>query len=245
MHDLPLLPGAEPLSFRGSSDGVLVIHGFTGSPQSMRPISEACMTLGCSVEMPLLPGHGTSVNEMKKTNWGYWSSHVEKTYLELSQHCERVFVVGLSMGGTLALWLASLYPKISGLVAINSSARPSPKMLKAVNEMLSSGVTEIDGVGNDIAKPGVVELAYEKTPLEPLRSLLKAEAQIDLSLINCQTIIYYSEQDHVVPKDTSPYIAKRLGGSNLLVPLLNSYHVATLDFDSEIIINGVLSMISS
>ena len=121
MTDLEILPGAEPLSHRGGPIGVLVIHGFTGSPQSMDPIAQACIRAGHTVEMPRLPGQGTNVDDMLNTAWPDWSAHVEQVYLDLASRCDRVFVTGLSMGGALTLWLASRHNTIAGIAIVNSA----------------------------------------------------------------------------------------------------------------------------
>src|ERR1700730_14201720 len=115
----PVMPGAEPLSVAGGPAAALVLHGFTRSPHSMRPIAEALAAAGFTVELPLLPGHGTSVDDMLQTSWDDWSSAAEAAYLELAGRAERVVVAGLSMGGTLACWLAARHPELAGLVCIN------------------------------------------------------------------------------------------------------------------------------
>ncbi len=91
----PILPGAEPASYAGGPDGVLVIHGFTGSPASMRPVADAVAAAGHAVELPRLPGHGTSVQDMLPTRWSDWSASVEDAYGDLAGRCRRVAVVGL------------------------------------------------------------------------------------------------------------------------------------------------------
>src|SRR5262249_13233346 len=115
----PILPGAEPFAADGGPDGVLVVHGFTGSPQSMRPLAEAFAAAGFTVELPLLPGHGTSVDDMIPTSWADWSGAAEVAYQELASRCRRVIVAGLSMGGTLTVWLAAHHPEIAGIVCVN------------------------------------------------------------------------------------------------------------------------------
>ncbi|MDG1086240.1 MAG: alpha/beta fold hydrolase, partial [Acidimicrobiales bacterium] len=180
MTEPQVLPGAEPLSHEAGPIGVLVIHGFTGSPQSMRPIADACIAAGHTVEMPRLPGHGTTVDDMLTTSWDNWSHHVEQSYLDLAQRCEKVFVTGLSMGGALTLWLASRHPGIAGIAVINSAGEPNAERTAGLAAVIDSGQVTIDAIGNDIAKPGVVELAYDKTPLAPLLSLVHAVDNFDL-----------------------------------------------------------------
>src|SRR3954462_7743212 len=113
------LPGAEPWSAQGGPHGVLVVHGFTGNPQSMRPLAEAFAAAGYTVSLPLLPGHGTKVEDMIPTRWRDWSVAAEDAYRELAGRSRSVVVAGLSMGGTLAVWLATRHPEITGLVLVN------------------------------------------------------------------------------------------------------------------------------
>lgn len=245
MTDSAVLAGAEPLSHQGGPTGVLVLHGFTGSPQSMRPLAEACVAAGHSVEMPRLPGHGTSVDDMLTTSWADWSAHVESVYDELASRCPKVFVVGLSMGGALTLWLASRHSDLSGIVVINSAGEPNPERTAALQHVVESGQVTVDAIGNDIAMPGVVELAYDKTPLAPLLSLIHAVNGFDLAAITCPTLIMVSDQDHVVPPETATYIADNLGNQATIVRLTKSYHVATLDYDADLIATSVVDFITA
>lgn len=108
-----VIPGAEPFSARGGAHGALVLHGFTGSPQSMRGLARAFAAAGYAVELPLLPGHGTSVDDMATTTFADWSGAVERAYADLAARCDRVVVSGLSMGALLAAWLAPRHPEIA------------------------------------------------------------------------------------------------------------------------------------
>src|SRR5436309_9351601 len=95
MAEDPVLPGAEPFSAPGGPHGVLVLHGFTGCPQSMRGLAEAFAGAGFAVELPRLPGHGTSLDDMLGTGWSDWSGHAEATYSDLAARCDKVVVAGL------------------------------------------------------------------------------------------------------------------------------------------------------
>ena len=104
-----ILPGAEAWSTDGAgpgSPGALCIHGFTGNPSSMRPVAEAFAAAGFAVELPRLPGHGTTVEDMLTTSWEDWSAEAEAAYQRLAARASKVVVAGLSMGGTLTVWLA-------------------------------------------------------------------------------------------------------------------------------------------
>ena len=117
---MPLLPGAEPFAADGGSIGVLLSHGFTGSPQSLRPWAEHLAAAGYTVRLPRLPGHGTSWQEMNTTRWTDWYAEIERGYDELAARCDHVFAGGLSMGGTLVTRLAEQKGKaVGGLVLVN------------------------------------------------------------------------------------------------------------------------------
>src|SRR5580704_7049564 len=107
IESAPVLPGAESTSFPGGPVGVLVLHGFTGNPTSMRALAEALAEAGYAVELPRLPGHGTAVEDMLPTRWVDWSGAAEAAFADLAGRCAKVAVAGLSMGGTLAAWLAA------------------------------------------------------------------------------------------------------------------------------------------
>ena len=232
-----ILPGAEPGSWQGDSTGVLVLHGFTGSPQSMRPLAEALAAAGFTVEMPLLPGHGTSVDDMLTTSWPDYRDTASAVFDDLAARTDKTFVAGLSMGGTLAIWLAAHRSNVDGLIAINAAAMPQPELAELLGPMVEAGETLADGVGNDVAKEGVTELAYEQMPLAALLSLGEAvdELQDHLAAIDCPVLILNAPDDHVVPPASSDHLAESVSGPVHRVSLDKSFHVATIDHDAELI----------
>ena len=230
-----VMPGAEPASYPGGPDGVLVLHGFTGNPQSMRPLAEAFAAAGYTVELPLLPGHGTVIEDMLHTRWSDWSAAAEEAYQHLAGRCRRVAVAGLSMGGTLAAWLAERHPEIAAVIAVNAAVEaPDDSMFELIDGMLAEGSETMTGIGSDIAKPDTVEMAYEATPLAALRSLFEAvrEVQTGLGSIACPVLIFNSPQDHVVQPSASDVLAASVAGPVERVTLERSFHVATLDHDA-------------
>lgn len=233
-----MLPDAEPFSAPGGADGALVIHGFTGSPQSMKPLAKAFAAAGFTVELPLLPGHGTHVTDMNATSWQDWSEAVDKAYVDLASRCDRVVVAGLSMGGTLTAWLASRHPEILGIVVVNPLIDPTAPLWGALTAAGEAAEGEyLPAVGSDIALPGVVESAYDAVPIAPLRSLNEALASLVPALpqITSPALVFVSPQDHVVDPASSQVLAVQSSGEVTLVELLNSYHVATLDYEGELI----------
>jgi carboxylesterase len=236
MPDVPVLPGAEAQSWAGGPDGVLVVHGFTGNPSSMRDLAAAFAAAGFTVELPRLPGHGTTVEDMITTTWDDWSGAAEAAYADLAGRCERVLVAGLSMGGTITCWLAIRHPEIAGIVCVNPAVEaPAESFLEMMQATVDAGVTVIPGIGSDIAKPGVKESAYEGTPVGPVISMFSAVKEIEgrLADIRCPVLLLTSPQDHVVVPTSSDLLARSVSGPVERVSLDRSYHVATLDFDKE------------
>lgn len=234
----PIIPGAEPWSSPdGGPHGVLVLHGFTGNPQSMRPLAEAFAAAGFLVELPLLPGHGTSVEDMIETGWSDWVDAAESAYADLAARADRVVVAGLSMGGALTGWLGGRHPEIAGLVFINALATEPPGVRELVQSMIDAGESVMDAIGSDIAKPGVQELSYDATPLKPLASMFEAADDLAAAYgaITCPVLVCTSPQDHVVPVTDSDFIAATVQGPVERITLANSYHVATLDHDAPLI----------
>ena len=232
------MPDAEPWSFDGGPVGVLVVHGFTGNPQSMRPLAQAFAAAGCTVSLPLLPGHGTRVEDMLPTRWQDWSAAAEQAYVELAARCRQVCVAGLSMGGTLTLWLASRHPEIAGIVLVNPLADgEAPGITGTVEHLRGLGEALVPGIGSDIALEGSVESAYPLTPVEPLLSLHGALADLRpaLAAITCPVLLLTSPQDHVVEPVSSDLVAAAVQGPVERVRLERSFHVATLDHDAELV----------
>jgi carboxylesterase len=238
MSEIAVLPGAEPFSAPGGPHGALVLHGFTGSPQSVRGMAQALADAGFTVELPRLPGHGTSVDDMLTTRWEDWSGAAEAAFADLASRCDRVVVAGLSMGGTLAVWLGRHHPEIAGLAVVNALVQPiDDSITDLARDLMQKGEATMPGIGSDIADPDQTELAYDKTPLACLLSLATAvkDLTIGLSEIELPTLILSAPEDHVVPPTNSDMLASLLRGPVERVSLDRSYHVATLDYDRDLI----------
>jgi len=230
----PIIPGAEPESIDGGPHGALVLHGFTGNCNSMRGIAHALAGAGFAVELPLLPGHGTTVEDMNTTTWRDWSAAAEEALEKLEARVPgKVVVVGLSMGGSLTGWLGTRHPELAGLGFVNAAVSLPDGMREGVAALIDTGTEYMDGIGSDIADPDMTESAYPQTPLKPLLSLLDAEEETlpNLGKITCPSLIITSKQDHVVPPENSDVLADKVGGPVERIFLERSYHVATLDYD--------------
>ena len=233
------LPGAEPWSTgpRRAGIGVLLCHGFTGSPQSMRPWGEylAERHPDYAIELPLLPGHGLPWRELQKTTWPQWYGTLEASLLELAGRCEQVFVAGLSMGGGLALRLAEVHPDaVAGLVLVNPSVTRN-KPTEALLPVISRCVGSIPAIGSDIKKPGVTETGTDRTPLRAADSLRRFWRVVaaDLPKVTAPLLVLHSAVDHVVhPRNTQLVLDKVGSAEKREIVLQESYHVATLDHDA-------------
>ncbi|MEP6463360.1 MAG: alpha/beta fold hydrolase [Frankiaceae bacterium] len=244
---MSLLPGAEPYSADGGPVGVLVVHGFTGSPQSMRPWAEHLAAAGYTVSLPRLPGHGTRWEDMQQTRWPDWYGEVDNAFSALVARCEQVFVTGLSMGGTLSLRLAEQRPdEVAGLVLVNPSVISKDRRL-LVLPLLKRIMATQPPIANDIKKPGVTELAYDKMPLHAAASLIQlwAVTRADLGKITAPVLMYRSTVDHVVEPASGEVLRRDLRCPLEERILADSYHVATLDNDAPTIFEGSVDFINS
>lgn len=243
---VPVLPGAEPFRHEGGEVGVLLCHGFTGSPQSLRPWAEYLAEHGLTVSLPLLPGHGTRWEDMQLTGWQDWYAEVDRELRALVERCEQVFVAGLSMGGALALRLAAKHgDAVSGVVVVNPANKVHGLSAYAL-PVARHLVRTTKGIASDIAKEGSTELGYDKVPLHAAHSLRNFFRLVDSELpqVTQPLLLLHSPQDHVVPPVDSARILGRVSSRDVREVLLEqSYHVATLDHDADRIFEESLAFI--
>ncbi len=242
----PILEGAQPWSHDGTGPhGVLVIHGFTGNPSSMRGLAEAVAAAGYHVEMPRLPGHGTHLDEMLPTRWADWYGEAEAAYQRLASRSTKVVVAGLSMGGALTLRLGADHPEIVGLVCVNPATQPqAPDVVAMLKGMVEAGTDVMDGIGSDIADPAVTESAYPGTPLRPLLSMVEDGLEPlaeEYPSMTQPLLLMTSPQDHVVDPAQQEFLVANYGGPLERVTLARSYHVATQDFDKQLIFDATVA----
>lgn len=252
---MPILAGAEPFAVDGDGaagrTGVLISHGFTGTPQSMRPWAEHLAAQGYSVRLPRLPGHGTTWQEMNGTTWTDWYAEVRRGYDELAARCDTVFACGLSMGGSLVTRLAEDLAgqpssKLAGLVLVNV-AYGTLRKDAALAKYLARAVPSRPGIGSDIKKAGVTELAYDRTPLRAFVSMQSMWRLViaDLGKITVPILYFHSAEDHVVDALSAKLLHAGATATTVReVSLPDSYHVATLDNDAELIFTGSVEFIS-
>lgn len=223
----------------GATSGVLVLHGFTGCPASVRSVGDELATAGFDVEVPRLPGHGTTVDDMLGTRWNDWFSEVESTYVALAARVDQVAVIGQSMGATLALALAQRFSTIRGVVCINplTQLRDADTMAM-IAEYIEDGFAVVPGEGSDIADPESSDISYPGTPLAPLQSLLVdgvGSITDGFAGMTMPLRLLTSRQDHVVDPADSEFLAAMWGGTVEHTWLERSFHVATRDHDRDVV----------
>ncbi|MFE9168383.1 alpha/beta hydrolase [Streptomyces kebangsaanensis] len=233
---MPVLPGAEPYRHDGGEVGVLLCHGFTGSPQSLRPWGEYLAERGLTVSLPLLPGHGTRWEDMQLTGRQDWYAEVDRALRLLRERCAQVFVAGLSMGGALALRLAARHgDAVAGVVVVNPAIKVHGLSAYAL-PVARHLVRTTKGIASDIAKEDAAELGYDRVPLHAAHSLRTFFRLLDgeLPQVTQPLLLLRSPQDHVVPPADSARILGRVSSTDVTEVLLeHSYHVATLDHDAD------------
>lgn len=245
MAPMSITPSLEPFHHEGGPVGVLLCHGFTGSPAAVRPWAEALAAEGHTVSVPLLPGHGTVWQELNVVSWLDWYDCVDAEYVALRSRCERVFVCGLSMGGALALRLAAHHADVAGVVLVNPSLGARNPFVGFAG-VLRYLMPTYASIGHDIARPGVDEGAYDTTPVQGVYNLqrLWADVKSTLDLVTCPLLVFRSAVDHVVPASSTETILRQVSSMDTReVVLERSYHVATLDYDDEVIVAGSLEFI--
>lgn len=238
IHELaaPLSVPARPELTGGRRVGVLVSHGFTGQPYSVRAWGEHLASLGYAVEVPRLPGHGTTWQELNTMRWEDWYGEVARAFDALCLTNDAVVVCGLSMGGALVLQLAAEHPdRVAGVVLVNpavATRRRDVKLLPVLKHLVPS----FPGIASDIKKQGVTEHGYPRTPLKAAASMFAAWPALVSALprVTAPLLYFRSSVDHVVDDSSQPIITGGVSSGEVeVVPLTQSYHVATLDHDAH------------
>ena len=204
----------------------------------MRPWAEYLNNLGYTVRVPLLPGHERNVEHLNLVKWQEWPAKVESELTILLQNCEKVFICGLSMGGGTTLNVAARYSRqLAGIILVNPMIH-----VKFIPHQLAWVISRFqkfrDSVGDDIKKPGVTEYGYDHLPAVGVYQLLKMLSYTRKRLhdVTVPVQLFHSVEDHTLPVTNTEIILKEIGSrEKQRIELINSYHVATLDYDAEII----------
>lgn len=243
---MAIIQGAEPFFFPGGEQGVLLVHGFTGSPSEMRLLGEFLHKRGYTILGPRLAGHGTSVEEMAGTAWPHWYSAVEDGYHMLRAMCREVSVVGLSMGGLLSLKLAAEYP-VTRVVSLSTPIFIADKRLPLlpVYRLLRRYVPKRR---RKLAVDDIYNVGYDYTPLSSLKSLLALIRHVDklLPQVVAPALIMQSRVEHTVRPESAKHIYDRLGSKDKqLIWLGRSGHIITLDVERDKVFTAVAELLAN
>jgi carboxylesterase len=246
-----LLPGAEPFEHPGGSDlGVLLLHGFTGSPFEMRSLGTALAVQGIGSACPLLSGHGTHPNDMVGVPYTDWLADVEAALDRMLANCQRVVLAGLSMGGTLALNVAARRagdPRIAGLVTISAPLRLDDWRLNFANLIVK--VVKWQAWGKPDIKDRTVwdqQTNYRRIRTDAILELLGllADTRERLARVHQPILIVRARDDHIVPPRNAEVIYDTVRSADRRVLMLdNCYHVSTVDFDAPILCAEVVRFV--
>lgn len=241
-----VVQGAEAFTATGAgaraSVGVVVVHGFTGNPNSTRPLGERLHAAGYTVEVPRLPGHGTRVADMARTRYADWRAEVERVVDDLRQRCETVVLGGLSMGGTISLDVAARRPtQVDAVFTINAPILERPGVLARLGPLLQHVLPPLprelaDLPADDIARPNVSERGYRFVPARSGVSFTSELRRIRSGLLDVTQplLVAWSPQDNSVLPENADAILERVASTHVTEVVCDrSYHVATLDWDRD------------
>ncbi|MGB9832734.1 MAG: alpha/beta hydrolase [Caldisericum sp.] len=230
----------KPFSSVGNKDvGVLVLQGFTGTVGSIIYLAKYLANIGYHVEAPRLSGHATKWEDLNKVKYTDWINDVESAYKKLQDRTKNIFVAGLSMGGALTLYMLENHTEVKGGILINHVVIVNDPKVKLL-PILSLFIKSMPAIGSDIKDPNVKEPAYDRTPTRGAYEMIKLlnVIQKNLSKVKQPLLILKSKEDHVVPLENVDYTLKNVSSKDVKVIYLeNSYHVATMDYDKDLINN--------
>lgn len=240
------MAGAEPTFSPGEEVGVLLLHDLAGTPQIFGEMTEVLSGQGWAVDVPLLPGHGTSIEELDHMSWDDWAAAAQLALDELASRSGQVVACGIGMGATLACYVAAQHPSVAGVVAINPRAMPVPdSAIEMLEAMLRDGCSTVAPLGPDVSDRAARVVEYNTVPIRTLISMFDALAQMvdHWQELAYPVLIVTSERDHRVSPANAQWLAERLGGDVSRLSLPNSFHLAPIDVDREILEKSVVAFI--
>lgn len=218
-----IIVGAEPFFIQKDKEiGVLLIHGFTSSPKDFSEFAEFLSNKNITVYVPLLPGHGTHPRDLREIKYEDWINAVQQALNLLDT--EKKFVLGYSMGGTLALYLAT-QNDFNGVISINSAIFlesryiPFVPLVKLVETYTAKNAEAIiEFIDED-------RIVYDSTPLDSITELQKLINEVNLSEITEPILIFQADNDKTVSPESASHIYNNVKSNEKeIIILSNSTH---------------------
>ncbi|HET7481817.1 MAG TPA: alpha/beta fold hydrolase [Actinomycetota bacterium] len=247
MQQLAVLEGAEEFSLGQGPTGCLLIHGFTGSPQSLRPVGDylAARDIGCFALR--LPGHGTTWEDLNSRSSEEWAGAADAALTKMKAEHDEVFIVSLSFGSAVALHLAANRPDdVAGIVGLASFVLTNDPR-RFLSPIIKLVAKSLPGVGNDICDPNAKELCYDRLPTSAAWSMLKfcKDVRAEMPQVRCPVLLIHSRNDHTAHPDSSRFIHDHISSTDKeLIWLDRSYHVITLDYEKDTVFEKTYEFIS-
>ncbi|OHD55577.1 MAG: hypothetical protein A2Y33_00925 [Spirochaetes bacterium GWF1_51_8] len=243
---MELYRNVKPVSIAGKSDiGVLVSHGFTSTPQSQEYMIERYADAGFHVECPVLPGHCTQWQDLNKVRYTDWLDTLKASLDMLKSRVKFIAMEGLSMGGTATLYFAMNFPEIKAAVVVNHALWLGSPLIP-LSPLLKYIMPSVPAIAGDLKDTSAREYAYDRTPIGGISQLWKLCKLVIRShdKLTIPLLIFKSEEDHILPVKNAVYTYEKAASKDKeLVWLKNSYHVAILDFDKELIADKSIEFI--
>lgn len=223
------MEGGEPFELGEGGAGVLAFHGFTGSPYEVRALGELLHASGFGVHGAPLAGHATDVAELEKATAEDYLLQAERAFDAASERFERVYVVGLSVGGTLGLHLAANRP-IAGLVTISAPVFLYP-MMSATLPLIEQWLPGLRAPANFAAWQGNV-VGYKSTTIGAVKIVLDVLARVreQLDAVKAPLLVVHSARDLTVPVESAREIYDRASSADKRLELIDAgSHLMTIE----------------
>lgn len=220
----------EPFFWQAGPIGILMIHGFTATPVEVRMVAERLHPHGYTVSAPLLPGHGTHPDDLNRVRWQDWVAKAEESYQQLKQTCQKVYLLGESMGALVALYLAAEHREAEGVIASAPAIRLqiSP-VQKAALPLISLFRASTPKGGLDASSNWQ---GYPVNPLKGVQQLFRFQKEVERRLpeIVQPILVLMGRHDTTVHPEAGKFILERVSSPyKSLVWFENSSHVILID----------------